>query len=68
MNYETSVASQLYKQYPPVLQVKHLTEILSISHNTAYELVRSRQIRSVRVGRNYRIPLDAVFEYLKKQE
>ncbi len=54
------------KKYPPVLSVKDLEEILCVSHNTAYALVRSGQIHSVRVGRSYRIPVDAVVAYLKK--
>lgn len=33
--------STLYDKYPFVLHVKDLAKILSISHNTAYELVRS---------------------------
>ena len=37
-----------------------------VSHNTVYELVRSGAIHSVRVGRNYRIPLEAVIDYLYK--
>jgi len=39
---------------------------LVISHNTAYELVRSGAIHSIRVGRNYRIPLESVIDYLRK--
>ena len=50
----------------PVLRVKDLAVLLSISHNTAYALVRSGQIRSIRIGRTYRIPRDAVDEYLRK--
>lgn len=50
---------------PLMLRVKDLESILDISHNTAYELVRSGQIRSVRIGRCYRIPRDAVAEYLR---
>ena len=55
-----------FENLPLVLHVKDLAEILSISQNTAYALVRSGQIRSVRTGRTYRIPKDAVFEYLNK--
>ena len=47
-------------QLPQILQV-----LLSISHNTAYELVRSGKIRSIRIGRTYKIPLDAFNEYLR---
>ena len=61
-----SVEQNLLKNYPPVLCVKQVAEILSISHNTAYALVRSKQIHSIRVGRSYRIPLDAVIDYLRK--
>ena len=56
----------LLNQYPPVLCLKQLSEILAISHNTAYELVRSEKIHSVRIGRVYRIPLEAVIDYLRK--
>ena len=54
------------ERQPAVLRVKDLAALLSISHNTAYALVRSGQIRSIRIGRTYRIPRDAVDEYLRK--
>lgn len=55
-----------FEELPLVLHVKDLPKILSVSHNTAYNLVRSGQIHSVRVGRNYLIPRDAVLDYLLK--
>ena len=55
-----------FENLPLVLYVKDIAEILSISQNTAYALVRSGQIRSVRTGRTYRIPKDALIEYLNK--
>ena len=55
-----------FENLPLVLHVKDLAEVLSISQNTAYALVRSGQIRSIRTGRTYRIPKDAVIEYLNK--
>ena len=61
-----STEQNLIHNYPPVLYVKQVAQILAISHNTAYELVRSGRIHSVRVGRSYRIPLDAVIDYLRK--
>ena len=50
---------------PLVFSVKDLQQLLSISLNVAYELVRSGQIRSIRIGRTYRIPREAVEEYLR---
>ena len=49
---------------PLVLRVEDLMPVLDIGRNTAYELVRSGQIRSVRVGRQICVPKDAIREYL----
>lgn len=51
---------------PLVLCIEDLMAVLNIGRNTAYELVRSGQIRSIKVGKNYRIPRDAVEEFLQK--
>ena len=51
---------------PLVMKVEDLMPILCIGRNTAYELVRSGQVRSVRVGRNIRVPKDAISEYLSQ--
>lgn len=51
---------------PPVLRVKDLITLLGISHNTAYELVRSNKIHSFRIGRSYRITREAIAEYISK--
>ena len=49
---------------PLVLRVEDLIPVLGIGRNSAYELVRSGQIRSIKVGTQYRIPRQAVAEYL----
>ena len=55
-----------FEDLPLVLRVEDLMPLLSIGRNTAYNLVRSGQIRSFRIGRCYRIPRDSVVEYLEK--
>ena len=55
-----------FENLPLVLHVRELAEVLSISQNTAYALVRSGQIRSIRTGRIYRIPKDSLIEYLSR--
>ena len=49
---------------PLVLRVEDLMPVLDIGRNTAYELVRSRQIHSIRIGRKVRIPKQAVVDFL----
>ena len=48
------------------LRVEELMPILGVGRNTAYELIRSGQIRSIRIGRQIRIPRDALLEFLQK--
>ena len=51
---------------PMTLRVEELMPILGIGRNTAYELIRSGKIRSIRIGRQIRIPRDALLEFLQK--
>lgn len=55
-------------ELPVTLRVEDLMPLLGIGRNTAYELIRSGQIRSVRVGRQIRIPRDALLEFLDGRE
>ena len=52
---------------PLTLRVEELMPILNIGRNTAYELVRSGQIRSIKIGKQLRIPRDAVVGFLNGQ-
>ena len=49
---------------PVTLRVEDLMLILGIGRNTAYELVRSGKLRSIRVGRQIRIPKAEVLRFL----
>lgn len=51
-------------ELPVTLRVEDLMPLLGIGRNTAYELIRSRQIRSICVGRQIRIPREALLEFL----
>lgn len=51
-------------ELPVTLRVEDLMPLLGIGRNTAYQLIRSRQIRSVRIGRQIRIPREELLEFL----
>ena len=51
-------------QIPIVLSVTQLARILGISKNTAYDLVRSGNIKSTRIGHQIRISKAALLEFL----
>lgn len=52
------------EELPLVLTVEDLMPVLGIGRNTAYDLVRSGQIQSLRIGRQIRIPRNAVIQYI----
>ena len=56
-----------FDDLPLALRVEDLMPVLGISRNTAYELVRSGKIRSVRIGRQIRVPKSAVSEFLSEK-
>lgn len=49
---------------PPVLTVPEAAQLLRLKRSTAYELVRTGQIPSVRLGRQVRVPAGKLLEML----
>ncbi len=49
---------------PLVLSVDDLARVLGIGKNTAYDLVRSGRIKSLRVGHQIRISKSALLDFL----
>ena len=56
-----------FDELPLTLRVGDLMPILGIGRNTAYELIRCGTIRSIRIGKQLRIPKDALVEYLSDE-
>lgn len=53
-----------YDELPLPLRVEELVPILDIGRNSAYKLVRSDTIRSVKIGRQLCIPKQAIIDHL----
>lgn len=55
----------LFCEYPDVVNVEQMCEMLGgISMKTGYKLLKSGTIKSIVVGRRYRIPKMCILEYL----
>lgn len=52
------------QELPAIMDVPQLGTFLGIGRNTAYALVRSNQVKALRIGRKIRIPRHAVLNYL----
>ncbi len=55
-----------FDDLPLTLRVEDLMPILGVGRNTAYALVRSGQIKSIRIGRKIRIPKAEVLAFLNR--
>ena len=53
----------IVNSYPDILSVKQLCELLEIGRNSAYKLLQRGEIKSVRIGKLYRIEKSEVRKY-----
>lgn len=59
--------SELFAEYPDVVSVKQLCEMLGgIGVKAAYKCLHDGEIKCFRMGKGYRIPKKSVVEYLKR--
>ena len=52
----------MQKAFDRYMTVQELAQLLRISTTNAYAMVRSGQIRSIKIGHQYRIPESALAE------
>lgn len=64
MEYRSNEQPKDFDQLPLIIDVAELADILKIGLNNAYQLVRSESVKSLRIGRQYKIPKQALIEYL----
>jgi excisionase family DNA binding protein len=50
--------------YPDILTIKEVMEILKIGRNKAYYMINHKQIKSIKIGNSYRIPKIALIEFI----
>lgn len=56
----------MLEEYGPLLTITDLREILDIGRNAVYDLLNQGAIPAFRIGRNWKIPKDAVIFYLNQ--
>jgi excisionase family DNA binding protein len=55
------------EQYPLILKVEHVAEILGISRRKAYELMEETTFPLVKIGRAKRVGRDAFFHWIEQK-
>ena len=56
----------MLNKYNEILTVEELCEVLRIGKNTAYKLLKSEEIKSIKIGSTYKIPKRSIIHYLTK--
>lgn len=54
----------MLKEYPDVMSIEQMCEILSVSTKTGYKIIKEGSICCLKVGRAYRIPKAHLLTYL----
>lgn len=54
----------MLENYGELITLDQLQEILSIGRNTAYELLRAKKIKALKIGKLWRIPKKSVENYI----
>lgn len=53
-----------FDQLPVVMSVNEMAKALGIGMNTAYDLIHSKKVKSVRCGRHIKVPKESLKEFL----
>ena len=61
-----SLRDEMFKDYPDILSVDQLQEMLCIGPVLAYNLVKKGVIPAMKIGREYKIPKAQVINYILK--
>lgn len=56
----------MFEQYPDILTVEEVCEALRMGYNAVYELLNEGKLKAYKNGRVWRIPRDALKEYIIK--
>ena len=56
-----------FRDYPDILSTNQAKEILHIGKSKIYELLQDEVIKSIRIGRDYKIPKQSIIDYLNSK-
>ena len=61
---QKDVYTMMFREYPDVVTVSQMSEMLGISEKSAYRLLKENCIEHFKIGRTYKIPKLHIFSYL----
>ena len=55
----------MYENIPEIMTLRECQELLKIGKNTMLELIHSGELSAFRIGNRWKIPKEAVMEFIK---
>jgi len=68
MNNMKELSQIMFTNYPDCVSVKELAEMLGIKRTKSYELLKKGTIKSIKIGKDYKISRYNVIAYLVGEE
>ena len=57
----------MFAKYPDVVTVAEMQKMLRISKKPAYWLIKTKQVKAIKIGNQYRILKSSIIEFLLNQ-
>jgi len=61
------IMDKIFENYDDILEVEQAAEALHTSKASIYKLLRNNDLKSVKIGRIYKIPKKFLIEYLEEK-
>ena len=58
------MSKEIFAEYDEILSIEDVMEILHIGKNSVYSLLKSNEIRNIRVGKRYIVPKQRVINFI----
>lgn len=59
------MAQRVIQPHNPLLTVKELADLLRCNKSTVYRLIKRRELPYIKVGSDYRFPLNAINDWIR---
>ncbi len=61
--------SIMFTNYPDIVNIEQMRKMLGgIGVSLAYKLLKQRKIKSIKIGREYKIPKSCIIQYLLDEQ
>lgn len=62
--YETKNRTKELEDYPPILQARHIMELLGVCEAVAYQILHHEDCPTLKMGKRMAVPRDDFWEFL----